>query len=134
MKTLKELLLERHRAAEPGLDLARGAFLARLGSLRSPLRRERRGFEHVWCENILPLRWHLAGMSAVWLVVLLLNVEPSPAPDRPIAKESLPTPRQLFTSLRQNRREILELTESPPVAPIPLPPRRSEVLPATAIA
>ena len=134
MKTLIELLFERHHSAEPNLDLAREEFLKRLDSLRSPARPERNGFEHLWREYILPLRWHLAGMSAVWLVVLLLSGEPSPAPATHIAKEDLPSPRQVFTALRQHRQEILELTASPRVAPIPLPPRRSEVLPATGLA
>ena len=134
MKTLKELLFERRRTAESRLDLVRREFLARLGSLQPPLRREQRGFDLLWREYIVPLRWHLAGLSAAWLVILLLNVEGSPAPAAHIAKESAPAPRQLIIALRQHRQEILELTESPPIAPMSFPPRRSEVPPATAMA
>ena len=133
MKTLEELLLERHHSAEPKLDVARGEFLARLGSLRSPACRERRGFEHLWRECLLPLRWHLAGMSAAWLVILLLNADASPGQARLVAKANPPPPQELLTALHQHRQEILELTQPPPIAPIPLPPRRSEVLPSTAI-
>jgi hypothetical protein len=134
MKTLKELLLERHRSAEPKLDVARGEFLAWLGGLRSPVRPERRGFEWVWRECLLPVRWHLAGMGAVWLVILLLNADTSPGQAAHVATANPPPPQQLLTALRQYHREILELTQPPPVAPIPLPPRRSQVLPSTAIA
>ncbi len=134
MKTLKELLFERRRTAEPGLDLARREFLARLGSQPSPLRREQHSFSLLWREYILPVRWHLAGLGAAWLVVWLLNLDTSPAPAAQVAKEDIPTTRELFTALRQNRQQILELTESPPRGPMPLPPRRSEVPRATAIA
>jgi len=128
------LLFERHRAAEPELDLARRQFLARLEGVRLPVERERRGFERLWREHVLPLRWHLAGMSGVWLAVLLLNVQPSSVPVAPVAKASLPATPQALIVLRQHRQEILELTESAPAAPMGLPPRRSETLRATAMA
>lgn len=134
MKTLKELLIKRHRAAEPGLDQARKEFLARLGSLQTPLPRERRGFEHLWREYFLPLRWHLAGMSAAWLMVLLLNADTSPAPTSRVAKANRPTPQQVAAAVREKRQELLDLMGAPPVAAMPLPPRRSEILPSIALA
>src|SRR5713101_2023002 len=40
----------------------------------------RPAFSARWREILYSLRWHLAGMSAAWLVVALLNLGPSPAP------------------------------------------------------
>ncbi len=134
MKTLKELLFERRRAAEPDLDQVRRRVLARLESPQTPPRREGSYFELLWREYVVPLRWHLAGMSAAWLLVVLLNVESPPASAALVAKAKVPSPRQLLAALRENRQEILDLTGSPPVASMPLPPRRSDVLRDTTIA
>lgn len=132
MKTLKELLLEQHRDAQPGLELDRQAFLARLRDAQAPPRPARRGLERLWHECLLPLRWHLAGMSAVWLAVWLLQSAPSPAPAAPVAKDSPSDSRQVLAALRQKRQELLDLT-TPPAAVLSLPPRRSEAPPTTAI-
>jgi hypothetical protein len=133
MKTLRDLLFERHRAAEPKLDQARRRFLARLERVSSPAHPERRGFEHFWHEYVVSLRWHLAGMSAVWAVVLLLVVVRSASSGAPIAKRNLSSRPKVLVVLRQHRTEILELTESVPAAPTALPPRRSEAVPPTAM-
>jgi len=93
------------------------------------------------CRKILyPLRWHLAGMSAVWLVVALLNVEPSPASTNMMSSQKdSPSPRQLLMALRENRRQLLELIEPPVTEPAPpprapVPPPRSELRSATVMA
>ncbi len=132
MKTLKELLFERHRDAEPGLERARREFLARLRAAQSPPRQEPRGLERLWHEYLLPLRWHLAGMSAVWLAVLLLHLDISSAPAALVAKTSIRDPRQVLAAMRQKRQEILDLT-APPTAGLSLPTRRSEAASTTAI-
>jgi hypothetical protein len=71
-------------------------------------------------------------MSAVWLAVLLLHFDTSPAPAAPVAKASSPDPRQVLAALREKRQELLDLT-APPAARLSLPPRRSEAAPSTAI-
>jgi hypothetical protein len=93
------------------------------------------------CREILyPLRWHLAGMSAVWLVVALLNVEPSPASTNMMSSQKdSPSPRQLLMALRENRRQLLELIEPPvteaaPPPRAPVPPPRSELRSVTVMA
>jgi hypothetical protein len=79
-------------------------------------------------------------MSAVWLVVALLNVEPSPAPANIMSSQKdSPSPRQLLMALRENRRQLLELIEPPVTEPAPpprapVPPPRSELRSATAMA
>ena len=130
MKTLKELLFERHRDAEPALELARQEFLARLRDAQSQPRQERGGLERLWGEYLFPLRWHLAGMSAVWLAVLLLHFDAAPAPAAAVAKSSSPDPREVLAALREKRQQILDLTATP-TARFSLPPRHSEAAPAT---
>src|SRR5437879_5794794 len=94
-----------------------------------------------WREFLVSLRWHLAGMSAAWLIALFLNTEPSPPPTATAANPNTPPPEQLLTSLRENRRQLLEMIE--PVAnvsePVPVPHslvprRRSEFQSTGAIA
>ncbi len=100
----------------------------------------RPAFSARWREILYSLRWHLAGMSAAWLVVALLNLGPSPAPTTIIStQENSPSPRQLLMALRENRRQLLELIEPPVTEPAPpprapVPPPRSELRPATVMA
>src|SRR5206468_1102800 len=61
--------------------------------------------EHDWLKVAVSIRqvlrqfrWHLAGLSAGWLLVALLNIDPSPASATTIAKEHIPSPRQLLAS------------------------------------
>ena len=94
-------------------------------------------FRARWRDTLYSLRWHLAGMSAAWLVVALLNFGPSPAPANIMSSQKdSPSPRQLLMALRENRRQLLELIEPPvtepappPRAPVPSP--RSELRSAT---
>ena len=73
MKTPREILLERHQAAESKLDEIRKTAVASVDDRRinSPAITDR-GYH--WREFLFSLRWHLAGMSAVWLVIALLNL------------------------------------------------------------
>ena len=68
-----------------------------------------RGFRGMF----LSLRWHLAGMSAAWALVTALNIDHSPSPVATMAKEKIPSPQQLLATLRENRRQIMELLDSP---------------------
>jgi len=151
MKTPREVLFERHQSAEPKLDAIRQAALAALGQRRAEVRvRESvsepcaprwtswRGPAHArMCgvrELLLSFRWHLAGMSAVWLLVVLLNLDHSPTLAQNIVKENIPSPQRLLASLRENRRQLLELIEAPVIEPAPVPPRRSELQAASLMA
>ena len=104
----------------------RGASLP--AAVENALRRKPR-----W-DLLLPLRWHLAGLSAAWLVVLLLNMEPSPTAERSLAQHNASPPRQLLTALLENRRQIAELlgfrantSEAAPEPPAFVPKRRGEI-------
>ena len=85
-------------------------------------------------EMLLSLRWHVAGMSAAWVLVALLNIDHSPSPVAAMSKERIPSPQQLLAALRENRRQIAELLESPAnvsepslVLPSFVPKRRGEI-------
>jgi hypothetical protein len=119
MKTPRELLLQRHQAIEPKLNAVRQKALAAL---------TRPGLAQSWREFVFSMRWHLAGLSAVWVAVLLLHLDYAPASTAVIARDNALPTRVLLAALLENRRELLELTEMPAVNETPaLPPRRSEI-------
>jgi len=126
MKTPRELLFERHRAAEPKLDTLRQKTVSRLA--KAPAVNSRPSAPRSsWRDMLLSLRWHLAGLSAAWLVVLVLNIDHSQAPSSVLAKQNIPSPQQLLTALRENRRQVLELTGARVVAGVLEARPRSEV-------
>jgi hypothetical protein len=135
MKTPRELLLERHRSVMPQLDAIRRGVLADL-----PVRTDREveaptGFVR---EFFLPLRWHLAAMSALWIFAALLNIDRSAAVSQ-TAGQSIS--RQVLVALFENRRQVAEMIASPAddsvTAPLPQPPvvprRRSALQPMSVI-
>src|SRR2546427_258934 len=82
-----------------------------------------------WRELLWPCPQAWACVAAVWVVVLLLNLA-SHDPVR-VAKASNPAPAQeLFMALREHRRLLAELIETPPLVEPqkPFEPRpRSEI-------
>lgn len=130
MKTPRELLLGRHHAMEPKLDAIREHVVGQLRPIaRTPAP------ESLWDRLVMPLRWHAAGLTAIWIVIALLNTE-RPATKETAAKVS--SPEQLFIAMQENRRQVLELTESadrlrPALQPY-APRRRSEAVPSFAVA
>ncbi|HEY0455684.1 MAG TPA: hypothetical protein VGE41_04875 [Verrucomicrobiae bacterium] len=141
MKTPRDLLIERHRAAEEKLAERRQQFVAGLArtqrsdalkpeSTRSvaSAREER---SSAWREWFWSFRWHLTGLSAAWMIVFFLNMEHSSSRSPLITKRDLPTPQQFLVALQEHRRllmEMLDLNSEPNVTPPSLPPaRRSEI-------
>lgn len=137
MKTPREILLARHRAAESKLDAIRETVVASVQERRihSPAVTRRR---YSLRDFLFSLRWHLAGMSAAWLVIVLLNLNISQpaslASVMPAAK--IPPPQIILASLRENRRELLEMIQpaesraAPPVKLFPRSERPRETLTA----
>jgi len=118
MKTPKEILLQRHQAVEPKLNAVRQNALAIL---------DRPGISQPWREFLLSMRWHLAGMAAIWMTVLFLQLDSTSGSPVAIARNKIPAARVLLSALFQNRRELIELTDAPAFGePAALPPRRSE--------
>jgi hypothetical protein len=130
MKTPREILLERHHAVESKLDAIRQSALAAVGDRReadSPAVTDRRDR---WRESLISLRWHLAGLGAAWLVIVLLNlsVGHSVGLAAAIPRGKIPSPQIILASLRENRRELLELIQpvewrevQPPKSILPRP-------------
>ena len=139
MKTPREVLLDRHRAAEPQLDTVRQEVLAKVSrpvdkSLNNSVGDEVTSLIQPEAKTgdslrrlLHSLRWHLAGMSAAWMLILLLNVDHSSnSTADAVARENGPSPHQILTALIENRREILQLIGPPVAESASLPPRRSE--------
>jgi len=141
MKTLREVLFEKHQAAQPGLDALRERVVAGLVPGRA-----KRGagdwaagaaaVEAGWRQWLWSLRWHLAGMSAAWVLALALSFEAAPAAARAAAHRAAPPPEQVLAALRENHRQIRELVAAPGAEPAPAPTElapspRSEVRPFT---
>jgi hypothetical protein len=129
MKTPRDILLTRHRPVEPKLDAIRQKVIDQL-AVRRP---ERSRFSIPdWMGVWWSWRWHLAGLTAVWLMIGLLHTGSS-GPTAPIlASKSSFSRRQLQQAYQENQRKFFELLEpsSAEAAPAPrpvVPPRRSEI-------
>ena len=130
MKTPRELLLGRHRAVEPRLDEARQNALAGLSRSTSAAS----AAAPSWLDWLKSLRWHFAGIGAVWLAVAFLNTGGSAETTTAVAKKDIPSAHQLVTAMRQSRQQLLQLIEPPAAEPAAAPPRRSDSRPFTALA
>ena len=137
MKTVREILLERHRSVEPKLDAIREAAVGMLAQSTANDRgcvHTRDSLARAWLSTLQSLRWHLAGLGAAWLAIALLNVDHTPPASPVAAKQNVPSPRQLLAAVRENRRKLLEMLEPPASDPTLAPPRRSESSTPTATA
>src|ERR1035441_6058447 len=129
MKTPREVLLGQHQAAEPKLDAIREKVVADLApdapihTARTPPVDPRRAsaLEAGWRQFWWSLRWHLAGLSAAWLVVMTFNIDSTPAPAHEVARQDAPSPRPLMAALRENQRQLRELIGAPVGEPAPAP-------------
>jgi hypothetical protein len=119
MKTPKEILLQRHRAASSKLDLIRAEVVEAIVQPSAPQSLS-------WRDFIGSLRWHLAGWSAAWVVVMILDLDRSPGTAAMTAGEKAPPAQQIWASLRERRRLLLEDNQSPVVQSPFVPGRRSE--------
>jgi hypothetical protein len=124
MKTPKDILLQRHEAMDARLDAIR----------RNVVSAMPQSHRFSWREFLFSMRWHVAGLSTVWLAVLWLNVDSRSEGATHLARGNTPSAQALVAALVENRREIIELTETPlAAAPAVLPPRRSEIQSVTEI-
>lgn len=126
----RELLLQRHAAAEEKLDnICRKVIQA-----QAPERAGEGAGDAVllsrWDNLIRPLRWHVGALSAAWVVVVLLNLSSSSPPTQASASASRP---EVLVAVQENRRHLLQMLE-PPAAPstaVPWHPRRRSALACT---
>jgi hypothetical protein len=131
MKTPREILLNRHRSAGPKLDAVRKTALAtafpRAGHNAEPTAQISGPFAlrvaHVlWRELILPCRGIWAGLAAIWLVILVLNLPSGGKPMR-LAGSTSPPDQQVLAVLREQREMLTQFSE--PIAPSPAIPTRT---------
>jgi hypothetical protein len=137
MKTPREVLLERHRSATTRLDAIRREVVAELTSRNEPEAKPTMAARFLQ-EFLLPLRWHLAGMSALWVLAALLNMES--APTASLTAQNNAPPPQVFAALVENRRQLADMINSPavdvaapPAVPQPFVPRRRSARQPTSV-
>jgi hypothetical protein len=128
MKTPSRILLDRHASAQSKLDVIRHSVVSQFARPSQS-----------WRERVIPLRWHLAGMAAVWAFAAVLQLEGPSAPPTLVAEASGSTPRKFLVALLENRRQLVEMiepaqSEVPPAAQPVVPRRRSELQPGCAVA
>ena len=107
MKTPRELLLKHHREAEPRLDAIRRDALAILATAQA----ESTPMQFV--DFFRSLRWHLAGLAAVWLFIAILHLDTGHAPLMAAStpRSKIPPPQIIMAALRENRRQLFEMIE-----------------------
>lgn len=112
MKTPREILLQRHQAAQPRLDEIRRTAIALLVISQGP-RTDRlppRALLTLWRELIWPCRRTWAGLAAVWLVLLTLQLA-SRDPAEVAARKTPPPSPEVLLVLRQQQLLLAELVE-----------------------
>jgi hypothetical protein len=153
MKTPRQVLLQQHQAAEPELDAIREKLVAGVAQTsksavsrvskparrwaglptwksairqvwKPALRNDGASALHSgWRQFLWSLRWHLAGLSAAWLVVMALSMDTTPAPATRVVQQDAPSRQQLLAALRENQRQLRELIGAP-AAESALPPQK----------
>jgi hypothetical protein len=137
MKTLRELLLQRHQSVEPRLEEIRKQALAEIqksGPASDMASVWQRPFRWSVLRFLGSLRWHLAGLSAAWLIIVILRFAPSALPTERLMVQQAPAPHQLLASLREHCRQLRELTAPVEAQPPAAPRRRGELQSSTALA
>ena len=139
MKTPREVLLARHRAAEPKLDAVRERTLAALSPHESGPEPRNTGWLVAFQEFFRIPRVAWGGLAGAWLVIIVLNVasrETIAQPTAPV-QETKRTPETL-QALREQKRLFAELVGSlsAPEAEAPrfVPRPRSENQPSIVFA
>jgi hypothetical protein len=136
MKTPRELILQRHQSAETKLNAIRGDDLAACArSMATPPSHQPEPLFNLrflamkfWQESIRPWRRIWAGMAAIWLVLLALNLATHETPKLARHKTAPPDP-ELLAALREQQRlmrQWFEPAEPPPASPPKIPGPRSE--------
>ncbi len=114
MKTPREILLQRHQAADAKLNQIRRAVIAQMAK-PSVTRAEwlpLRALLTLWRELIWPCRQTWAGLAAVWVVLLTLQLA-SRDPTAVVTRKTPPPSPEMLMVLRQQKLLLAELVERP---------------------
>ena len=114
MKTPRALLLARHRPAKAKLDGIRQKILA--AHLPSPAKQPAETLRAPFqfrdlLRYLAPLRLHLAGLAATWLLIALIRLS-TPTSESVQVVEATPSPEQVL-ALAEKRRLMAELMDLP---------------------
>ena len=129
MKTPREVLLQRHQAANPKLDRIRRNFVVELTP--RPTREPNVTIALVlklWRELFWPCRRTWAGMAAVWLAILVFNLTHAERGQIVTAKSTTP-PEEMRLAFQEQRRVLEEIIGSTPPVSAAEPPRRPNIQP-----
>jgi len=132
MKTPREILLQKHQAAEPKLDRIRQEILAELLQTAAPEKSrapERVSFFlKLWLELILPARRIWLGLAAIWIVILAVNFSSNDEPR--LAGNAAAPDAQTIAELKEQKllmAQLLGLNDADADKPKSIAPRpRSE--------
>lgn len=136
MKTPREILLERHRDAEAKLDAIRKEAVAEFTAAPARESAERFSISYaarrLWSGLIQPYRRIWAGLAAVWVVILALNLAAGGGDSVPKMTEARmrPPEPEVAEALREQKQLMAELLgqNTPlPVVPPKIPGRRGEL-------
>jgi hypothetical protein len=110
MKTPREVLFERHWAARPKLDAIRHKVVGQASSLSQNKKSETGKMpvlRLLWRELIFPSRRIWAGLAAVWLLLLVVNLSQRDHSQVAMAKAS--TPAETVASFQQQQELLAQL-------------------------
>ncbi|HWF20206.1 MAG TPA: hypothetical protein VG754_13135, partial [Verrucomicrobiae bacterium] len=133
MKTPREIIMERHRAAETKLDAIRKEELAALACASAITPKNSfnlsAAFERFWRESIWPWRRVWTGIAAVWLGILALNLAAGGTPQPGSSGMTATKNPEVVTALLEQKKLLAQLlepvmTSTPPSSKPPGP--RSE--------
>jgi hypothetical protein len=118
MKTPREIIMERHRAAETKLDAIRKEELAALAcaSATTP-NTPKNSFwlssivERFWRESIWPWRRVWTGIAAVWLGILALNLAAGGTPQPGSGDMTATKNPEVVTALLEQKKLLAQLLE-----------------------
>ena len=125
MKTPRQILFQKHAASVPKLDRLRAEVLRQQGPHAvAPSRSRGKNFaalavEKLWAELIWPCRRVWAGLAAVWIVLLGVQLG---TPQSPEVAPRATSAAELSAALEQRRQLLAELFRPAPTAPPPKHP------------
>lgn len=110
MKTPRDILLERHRAATPKLDAIRHKIVGRASSLsqnKEPETGKMPVLLLIWRELIFPSRRIWAGLAAIWIFIFIVNASQQDHSRVAMAKSS--SSSEMVLSFRQQQTVLAQL-------------------------